>query len=162
MIAKRERSLTCCIAVLVATLPSPYSEAVKLVEPREGTSANVGPACAKVIVPDARVGARAEQALAFAAQRGAMRPLSGALGEVRVARLNASVGELNRTLLVVESKTLLVSLVRLALETEVSARGMMERLAAIEATMVRTSRTGMGRRPTVHLAPNWIRCSVAP
>jgi hypothetical protein len=63
------------------------------------------------------------------------------------------VGELNRTLLVVESKTLLVSLVRLALETEVSARGMMERLAAIEATMVRTSRTGMGRRPAVHLAP---------
>ena len=43
--------------------------------------------------------------------------------------------------------------VRLVLETEVSARGMMERLAAIEATMVRTSRTGMGRRPTVHLAP---------
>jgi transposase len=243
----------------------------------------------------------AEQALAFAAQRGAMRPLSGALSEVRVARLNTSVGELNRTLLVVESKTLLegqkrgisvalakaqrelrkleqhvenrkisrsslehrikkalrrehltafvvtevggteaaptftwrvdaegrrelertrlgrrvlctdqhswsserivtafrgqwnveelfrrakgggvvpwgpsfqwadtslrlhtfasvvglmlVSLVRLALETEVSARGMMERLAAIEATMVRTSRPGMGRRPTVHLAP---------
>jgi hypothetical protein len=48
---------------------------------------------------------------------------------------------------------MLVSLVRLALETEVSARGMMERLAAIEATMVRTSRPGMGRRPTVHLAP---------
>jgi transposase len=243
----------------------------------------------------------AEQALAFAAQRGTMRPLSGTLSEVRVARLNTSVGELNRTLLVVESKTLLegqkrgiavalkkaqqelrklehhvanrkisrsslehrikkalrrehlaafvvteiggtetaptftwhvdaerrrelertrlgrrvlctdqhswsserivtafrgqwnveemfrrakgggvvpwgpsfqwadtslrlhtfasviglmlVSLVRLALETEVSARGMMERLAAIEATMVRTSRTGMGRRPTVHLAP---------
>jgi type II secretory pathway component PulM len=243
----------------------------------------------------------AEQALAFAAQRGTMRPLSGALSEVRVARLNTSVGELNRTLLVVESKTLLegqkrgiavalakaqrelrkleqhvenkkisrsslehrikkalrrehltafvvteiggteaaptftwrvdaerrrelertrlgrrvlctdqhswsserivtafrgqwnveemfrrakgggvvpwgpsfqwadtslrlhtfasviglmlVSLVRLALETEVSARGMMDRLAAIEATMVRTSRPGMGRRPTVHLAP---------
>ncbi|NJN36875.1 MAG: hypothetical protein HC794_07240 [Nitrospiraceae bacterium] len=48
---------------------------------------------------------------------------------------------------------MLVSLVRLALETEVSARAMMENLAAIEATMVRTSRTGMGRRPTVHLAP---------
>lgn len=56
---------------------------------------------------------------------------------------------------------MLVSLVRLALETEVSARGMMERLAAIEATMVRTSQTGMGRRPTVRLAPSWMRCSVA-
>jgi hypothetical protein len=48
---------------------------------------------------------------------------------------------------------MLVSLVRLALETEVSARSMMEQLAAIEATMVRTSRPGIGRRPTVHLAP---------
>jgi transposase len=243
----------------------------------------------------------AEQALVFAAQRGAMRPLSGSLSEVRVARLSTNVGELSRTLLVVESKALLegqkrgiavalakaqrelqklerhvenkkisrsslelrvkkalrrehlaafvvtevagteaaptftwhvdaerrrelernrlgrrvlctdqhswsserivtafrgqwnveelfrrakgggvvpwgpsfqwadaslrlhtfasviglmlVSLVRLVLETDVSTRGMMERLAAIEATMVRTSRTGMGRRPTVHLAP---------
>ena len=243
----------------------------------------------------------AEQALVFAAQRGAMRALSGTLSEVRVARLNTTVGELHRTLLVVESKALLegqkrgiavaltraqrelaklerhvanqkisksslahrvkkalrrehlasfvvteiagteqaptfawridgdrrqvlertrlgrrvlctdqhswsserivtafrgqwnveelfrrakgggvvpwgpsfqwadaslrlhtfasvmglmlVSLVRLALATEVSARAMMEQLAAIEATMVRTSRAGMGRRPTVHLAP---------
>jgi transposase len=243
----------------------------------------------------------AAQALVFAAQRGAMRSLSGTLSEVRVARLTTTVGELNRTLLVVESKALLegqkrgiavaltraqrelgklerhvenkkisksslehrvkkalrrehlasfvmteiagtekaptfawhidderrqelertrlgrrvlctdqhswsserivtafrgqwnveelfrrakgggvvpwgpsfqwadaslrlhtfasvmglmlVSLVRLVLETEISARAMMENLAAIEATMVRTSRTGMGRRPTVHLAP---------
>ena len=53
---------------------------------------------------------------------------------------------------------MLVSLVRLALETEVSARGMMERLAAIEATLVRTSRPGMARRPTGHLAPTslWV------
>lgn len=243
----------------------------------------------------------AEEALVFAARRGSMRPLSGTLSEVRVARLNTSVGELNRTLLVVESKALLdgqkrgiavaltkaqrelvklerhvdnkkisrsslehrvkkalrrehlatfvvteiggteaapsftwrvdaerrlelelkrlgrrvlctdqhswsserivtafrgqwnveelfrrakgggivpwgpsfqwvdsslrlhtfasviglmlVSLVRLALGTEVSTHDMMERLGAIEATLVRTSRTGMGRRPTVHLAP---------
>lgn len=48
---------------------------------------------------------------------------------------------------------MLVSLVRLALDTEISAREMMESLGDIEATMVRTSRTGMGRRPTVYLAP---------
>ena len=243
----------------------------------------------------------AEEALAFAANRGSMRALSGPLSEVRVARLNTRVGELNRTLLVVESKALLdgqkrgiavaltkaqrelvklerhvdnkkisrsslehrvkkalrrehlatfvvteiagteaeptftwrvdaerrkelelkrlgrrvlctdqhswsserivtafrgqwnveelfrrakgggvvpwgpsfqwvdsslrlhtfasviglmlVSLVRLALGTEVPTHDMMERLGAIEATLVRTSRAGMGRRPTVHLAP---------
>ncbi len=243
----------------------------------------------------------ATEALAFAAQRGSMRALSGTLSEVRVARLNTKVGELNRTLLVVESKTLLdgqkrgiavaltkaqrelgklerhvenkkisrsslehrvkkalrrehlatfvvteiagteaeptftwridverrqelernrlgrrvlctdqhswsserivtafrgqwnveelfrrakgggvvpwgpsfqwadaslrlhtfasvigltlVSLVRLVLDAKESAREMMESLGAIEATMVRTSRSGMGRRPTVHLAP---------
>jgi transposase len=243
----------------------------------------------------------AEEALAFAAKRGSMRALSGPLSEVRVARLNTTVGELNRTLLVVESKALLdgqkrgiavaltkaqrelvkldrhvankqisrssleqrvkktlrrehlttfivteiagteteptftwrvdaqrrqeleqkrlgrrvlctdqhswsserivtafrgqwnveelfrrakgggivpwgpsfqwvdsslrlhtfasviglmlVSLVRLVLGTEVSTHDMMERLGAIEATLVRTSRAGMGRRPTVHLAP---------
>lgn len=48
---------------------------------------------------------------------------------------------------------MLVSLVRLALRTETPTHDMMERLAAIEATLVRTSRAGMGRRPTVHLAP---------
>lgn len=243
----------------------------------------------------------AEEALAFAARRGSMRALSGALSEVRVARLNTKVGELNRTLLVVESQALLdgqkrgiaaaltkaqrelaklerhvdqkkisrssldhrvkkalrrehlasfvvthiggteaeptftwrvdaqrrkelertrlgrrvlctdqhswsserivtafrgqwnveelfrrakgggvvpwgpsyqwvdsslrlhtfasviglmlVSLVRLALGTDLSPRDMMQRLGAIEATLVRTSRTGMGRRPTVYLAP---------
>jgi transposase len=49
----------------------------------------------------------AEQALVDAAQRGAMRPLSGKLSEVRVARTTANVGELERTLLVVESQELL-------------------------------------------------------
>lgn len=47
---------------------------------------------------------------------------------------------------------MLVSLVRLALKTDLSARAMMQNLAAIEATLVRTS-GGMGRRPTVQLAP---------
>jgi hypothetical protein len=49
----------------------------------------------------------AEQALVFAAQRGQMRPLRGVLKEVRAAQLEARVGALERTLLVVESEELL-------------------------------------------------------
>jgi len=49
----------------------------------------------------------AEQALVFAAQRGNMRPLRGALKGSRAARLDARVGELERTLVVVESEELL-------------------------------------------------------
>jgi transposase len=49
----------------------------------------------------------AEEALQVAAQRGAMKPLSGKLSEVRAARVRTSVGELDRTLVVVESQELL-------------------------------------------------------
>ncbi len=49
----------------------------------------------------------AEEALRFAAKRGAMKPLPGKLCQVRAARLRTQVGELDRTLLVVESKELL-------------------------------------------------------
>jgi hypothetical protein len=49
----------------------------------------------------------AEQALQMATQRGAMKPLSGRLSEVRAARMRATVGELDRTLVVVESQELL-------------------------------------------------------
>jgi transposase len=49
----------------------------------------------------------AEEALQMAAQRGAMKPLSGKPGEVRAARIRASVGALDRTLVVVESQELL-------------------------------------------------------
>jgi hypothetical protein len=49
---------------------------------------------------------------------------------------------------------MLVSLVRLALGTKKSARAMMRTLAEIEATQVRTSGSGMGRRPTWLLAPD--------
>jgi len=49
----------------------------------------------------------AQQALVFAAQRGRMQPLRGPLADVRAARLDARVGELQRTLLVVESQELL-------------------------------------------------------
>jgi hypothetical protein len=49
----------------------------------------------------------AEQALAYAAGRGRMQRLRGRLREVRAARLTARVGELDRTLVVVESQELL-------------------------------------------------------
>lgn len=49
----------------------------------------------------------AESALVFAAGHGAMKKLSGKLSEVRAARTRSSFGELDRTLVVVESKELL-------------------------------------------------------
>lgn len=49
----------------------------------------------------------AEQALQMAARRGAMKPLSGKLKDVRAARMRAKVGDLDRTLVVVESEELL-------------------------------------------------------
>lgn len=49
----------------------------------------------------------AEEALLMAAQRGAMKPLAGKLGDVRAARVRTRVGELDRTLVVVESEELL-------------------------------------------------------
>jgi hypothetical protein len=49
----------------------------------------------------------AEAALQMAARRGAMKPLSGKLGDVRAARMRTTVGELDRTLVVVESQELL-------------------------------------------------------
>ena len=51
---------------------------------------------------------RASQlALEQAARRGAMKPLGGKLGDVRAARLRTEVGDLDRTLVVVESQELL-------------------------------------------------------
>jgi len=47
----------------------------------------------------------------------------------------------------------LVSFARLTLGTEVSARAMMQSLAEIRATLVRTATGGSGRRPTALLAP---------
>jgi transposase len=46
-------------------------------------------------------------ALQRAAQRGAMKPIGGKLGAVRAARLRTQFGELDRTLVVVESEELL-------------------------------------------------------
>jgi hypothetical protein len=49
----------------------------------------------------------AEEALQHAATRGAMKGLTGALSGVRAARLRTTVGDLDRTLVVVESEELL-------------------------------------------------------
>lgn len=49
----------------------------------------------------------AEEALQMAARRGAMKRLSGKLSHVRAARMRTAVGELDRTLVVVESEELL-------------------------------------------------------
>src|ERR1700694_2345352 len=49
----------------------------------------------------------AEEALQIAARRGAMKRLSGKLSHVRAARIRTAVGELDRTLVVVESEELL-------------------------------------------------------
>lgn len=51
--------------------------------------------------------AAAEQALQLAAQRGAMKTLTGTLAGVRAARVRVKVGDLDRTLVVVESQALL-------------------------------------------------------
>lgn len=51
--------------------------------------------------------AAAEQALQIAARRGAMKWLTGKLSNVRAARVQAKVGKLDRTLVVVESQELL-------------------------------------------------------
>jgi hypothetical protein len=48
----------------------------------------------------------------------------------------------------------LVSLAKLALGTRRSARATMAELAGIQATLVRTTTGGMGRRPTWMLAPD--------
>src|ERR1700694_1205954 len=50
---------------------------------------------------------RSEEALQMAARRGAMKRLSGKLSHVRAARIRTAVGELDRTLVVVESEELL-------------------------------------------------------
>lgn len=51
--------------------------------------------------------AAAEEALQMAAKRGAMKRLTGKLSEVRAARMRTKVGDLDRTLVVVESQELL-------------------------------------------------------
>lgn len=75
----------------------------------------------------------AEQALQMAARRGAMKALSGKLSKVRAARMRTAVGELDRTLVVVESEELLEGQKRgiaLALRKAKVELGKLERLVA--------------------------------
>jgi transposase len=74
-----------------------------------------------------------ELALVHAARRGAMKPIGGKLGDVRAARLRSRVGELDRTLVVVESQELLRGQKRgiaAALRKAKEELGKLERLAA--------------------------------
>jgi transposase len=76
--------------------------------------------------------AAAESALAFAAKRGAMKRLTGKLSEVRAARTRAPVNDVDRTLLVVESKELL----------EGQKRGIAARLVKALAELEKLKRHG--------------------
>lgn len=80
----------------------------------------------------------AEQALAHAAQRGAMKALTGKLRQVRVARLRTKVGHLDRTLLVVESKELLAG----------QKRGVAARLAKAKEELRALARQGAAGKVT--------------
>jgi transposase len=83
----------------------------------------------------------AEQALQMAARRGAMKRLSGKLSQVRAARIRTAVGELDRTLVVVESEELLEGQKRgiaLALRKAKLELGKLERL--VEAGRISRSR----------------------
>jgi hypothetical protein len=75
--------------------------------------------------------AAAEQALQMAAKRGAMKWLTGELSQVRAARVRAKVGNLDRTLVVVESQELLAGQKRgiaVALRKAKTELGKLERL----------------------------------
>lgn len=80
----------------------------------------------------------AEQALQHAASRGAMKPLTGKLRHVRVARLRTKVGSLERTLLVVESKELLAG----------QKRGVAARLAKAKEELRALARQGAAGKVT--------------
>jgi len=89
--------------------------------------------------------AAAEQALQMAAKRGAMKWLTGKLSEVRAARVRAKVGNLDRTLVVVESQELLAGQKRgiaVALRKAKAELGKLDRLAQAK----RISRSSLEQR----------------
>jgi hypothetical protein len=93
----------------------------------------------------------AEQALQMAARRGTMKPLSGKLSEVRAARMRAKVGELDRTLVVVESQELLQGQKRGIAVALRKAKVELRRLERLIATG-RSERGALERRVTKALA----------
>jgi len=103
----------------------------------------------------------AEQALQAAARRGAMQPLGGKLGPVRAARVRAPVGELDRTLVVVESLELLAGQKRgiaAALRTAKAECRKLERLTA----QGRLSRSKLEARVQKTLAREHLASFVLP
>src|SRR5205807_2500707 len=93
----------------------------------------------------------AEQALQMAAQRGAMKWLTGKLSDVRAARVRAKVGNLDRTLVVVESQELLAGQKRgiaVALRKAKAELGKLDRLAQAR----RISRSSLEQRINKTLA----------
>ena len=73
----------------------------------------------------------AEQALQMAAQRGQMKPLSGKLAQTRAARMRTQVGELDRTLVVVESQELLLGQKRGIAAALVKAKAQLRKLEGL-------------------------------
>lgn len=103
----------------------------------------------------------AEQALQAAARRGAMQPLGGKLGPVRAARVRAPVGDLDRTLVVVESLELLAGQKRgiaAALRTAKAEFRKLERLTA----QGRLSRSKLEARVQKTLAREHLASFVLP
>ena len=86
-----------------------------------------------------------EAALAFAAGRGAMKKLSGKLTDVRAARTRIPVGDLDRTLVVVESKELLEGQKRGIAVAVVKATAELEKLQRLTAAG-RISRSSLEHR----------------
>ncbi len=87
----------------------------------------------------------AEDALAFAAGRGAMKKLSGDIKDVRAARTRSTVGKLDRTLVVVESKELLEGQKRGIAAALIKATAELEKLDRL-AQSGRIRRTSLDHR----------------
>ena len=103
----------------------------------------------------------AEQALQMAARRGAMKPLPGKLSEVRAARMRTKVGELDRTLVVVESQELLQGQKRGIAVALRKAKGELRKLERLIATG-RIERGALERRVQKALAREHLSSFVVP
>ena len=93
----------------------------------------------------------AEKALEMAAGRGAMKRLGGKLGDLRAARMRTKVGELDRTLVVVESEELLKGQKRGIAAALRKARTQLRKLEQL-ALSGRVTRTELERRTRKALA----------
>ena len=91
--------------------------------------------------------AAAELALEHAAKRGSMKALGGDLQAVRAARLRTKVGELDRTLVVVESQELLVGQKRGIAAALAKAKKELRKLERLGAAG-RITKTGLQQRAT--------------